>query len=238
MAGMQWTSPRLLHWIGDFNNLLYAMNGGACWRSTVSAPRPYSGAGTADWAACTPMSWAMKTSRSTPKTADLLPSDKAVPQGAVWNGRLFIGRNTTTGPQLWSCNPAATSDPAGCDSTDWSLIATNSVGDTQLSAFNDPGSTSLSMVVATAGWLYVGYDNPGGIVVFRSSAANPTSRADFEGNLGCNAANHPASCEGLGGSAFFGTAVSSTWDALGIGPALYFSAGSSSTPVRVYRIGD
>ena len=46
-----------------------------------------------------------------------------------------------------------------CDPGDWSLIAANSSGDTQLSQFNNPNNTHISLLAATQTHLYVGFDN-------------------------------------------------------------------------------
>ena len=141
------------------------------------------------------------------KLTDLAPADRVVPQFATFGGRVFTGRNTTTGPQLWSCNPAATGDPAQCDPGDWSLIAPNSSscflilcsGDTKLTQFDDGALTSITMVVATSQYLYVGFDGSNGIEVFRTANPAAATQADFEGTNGCNAALHNNNeCDGYG----------------------------------------
>jgi hypothetical protein len=166
--------------------------------------------------------------------------DKAVPQMAAFGGRLYAARNTTGGPQLWSCDPGASGDALECDSDDWSLVAINSVGSAQLSQFNNSNNTSIGALVATDSSLYVAFDNAAeGVVVFRSKVATPLSRADFEGEAGCSADLHPAACDGLFGpglgdanntQVFFGTALT-----FGISSSFYLSVGSGVAGVRIYR---
>ena len=118
----------------------------------------------------------------------------------MFGGRLFAGRNTTTGPQLWSCDPAAGANPTRCEPGDWQLVAANSAGDPLLTQFNDAALTTISMVVATPTELYVGFDGASGVHVFRTANPAASTRADFVGQAGCSAAQHPASCAGLGGA--------------------------------------
>ena len=108
----------------------------------------------------------------------------SVPQMAVFGGRLFAGRNTVAGPQLWACTPAATGDVVGCDPADWTLVAGNLVGDVRLTQLGDPDNATISLVLATATYLYVGFDNAsGGLRLYRTSLATPAAAA-FEGPLG------------------------------------------------------
>jgi hypothetical protein len=168
----------------DFGSRLYLANAGAWIRSTTTLPGPY-GDSPGHWAVCMPSAaaYTAKTSLLTAKTANLEPADRAVPQMASFKGRLYAARNTTAGPQLWGCNPATGGSATDCDPGDWFLVAANSSGDLQLSQFNNPGSTRIALLAATPDFLYVGYDNPSGIQVFRTSSATPLARADFEGEL-------------------------------------------------------
>ena len=229
-----------------FNGLFYFANNGGCERSTVAKPGPWNPGllnlglltGPEDWASCTPSSsqWGIKTSVTTTKTTDFTPSDRAVPQMAVFQGRLYLARNTTTGPQLWVCNPG--SDLA-CDAGDWTLIAQNSTGDTSLSTFNDTTVTAISLLAATAGHLYVGYDSLSGVSLFRSNTATPINRADFVGQSSCSAASHPATCAGLNGSGL-GKNLTRFWSDAVMTFAgtdyLYVSAGTGSVGASVYRV--
>ncbi|HEX4386340.1 MAG TPA: hypothetical protein VH083_25470, partial [Myxococcales bacterium] len=229
-----------------FNGLVYFANNGGCERSTVANPGAWDSGllnlglltGPEDWASCTPSSsqWSLKTSVTTTKTTDFTPADRAVPQMAVFNGRLYLARNTTAGPQLWVCNPGSDGD---CDTGDWSLIATNSTGDTSLSTFNDTTVTAISLLAATPEHLYVGYDGSAGVSIFRSGTATPVNRADFQGQSGCPAANHPASCAGLNGTGL-GKGLTKLWsDAVMTFSGtdyLYLSAGTGSTGASVYRV--
>jgi hypothetical protein len=239
-------SPAMIDTMTDFGNRLYVFSGSYCVRSTSTTPRNYKSF-PGDWATCTPTA-----SRYTAKTAILLPSShvvdvhpehKAFPQAASYRGRLYVGRNTTSGPQLWVCNPRASGGVSDCDPADWSLLAPNTSGDTSLSQFNNSYNTHVTFVAATSGHLYVGYNNPRhGVVVMRSSKAAPTSIADFVGNKGCAASGHPAVCPGIGGNGFGSTSNTRIVD----GKALtfrsqenvYLSVGTTAARLVLYRIID
>jgi hypothetical protein len=244
MPGMQTGPPQfaMIDTMTEFNGRLYLASAGNWWRAEVAAPDPYSGAA-ADWRQCRP-SAAAYTSRSAllvSVTADMEPKDKAVPQMAVFNGNLYAARNTTVGPQLWRCTPALNGDANHCDGGDWALIAANSIPDTQLSQFDNTAHTSITMLVATSSHLYVGYNSASGVSIFRSTTATPGTRADFEGEAGCSAANHPASCAGLGGAGLGDPANQRIFDARGLAldgtpTAVYVTVGNSDDPVRVFRL--
>ncbi|MGZ6123812.1 MAG: hypothetical protein ACXWLR_02575, partial [Myxococcales bacterium] len=193
-----------------FNGSLHAANAGGCGK--------YDGL---LWTSCSPSApaWAL-TPVTTPKTSDLFPADKAVPQMAVFNGRLYLARNTTAGPQLWACNPLPL---LPCAPGDWSLLAPNGAGNTQLSQFDDGSLKIVSLLVATSQHLYVGYDAPGGIRLFRSTTAVPVARSDFQSPV----------TPGLGNG------VTQILDGKALtfagGEYLYLAARTASGPVQVYR---
>ncbi|HTL35228.1 MAG TPA: CARDB domain-containing protein [Kofleriaceae bacterium] len=200
-----WTSGTTEHIdaIGGVSGIVYAMNKNAWVRATGTAPSPYPSLClpllcAPDWTDITPSAsaYGAKTSRSTAKGGQLEPVDRAVPQVALFGTRFFVARNTTVGPQLWACSPSA----GKCDSNDWALVAPNSTGDTQLTQFNDTSLTSITMLVATPSYLYVGFDSASGVQVFRTANPAATTRAAFEGQAGCAASNHPGTCAGYGGA--------------------------------------
>ncbi len=229
--------------ISSLNGLLYVFNNGGCMRVTVATPPSYS-SGSAQWSQCTPDGppWTFKVSVTTDKTAGIEPADRAFPGAAVYRGGLVTGRNTTDGPQLWSCDPNRTIPTLGCDAGDWSHIAPNSSGDALLSQFDNSNNTSLSMVVATSSAVYVGYDNPDdGVVVFRSTLAAPATRADFTGAGGCDAALHPTSCGGVGGNGFgqpqrFTRIFDATVVVEGENEYVYLVVGDGTQPPAVVRL--
>ena len=191
---------------------------------------------------CTPsdQAWRQRNSRVPTKTADLEPADRAVPQMAVFQGRLYLARNTLEGPQLFTCTPAKTAPAEHCDPGDWSLVAPNTtLSDTQLTQFNNPGNQAISLLVATAQHLYVGFDNPQGFVLLRTAVAAPATVADFQGAGGCSASQHPTGCAGLGGNGL-GAGVTRVFQGLvvhlGTTESVYLTAGTGSGPVRVFRI--
>jgi hypothetical protein len=161
--------------VRGFGGLLHVFNSGGCARInqqdvTVS---PLT------WTSCTPSApaYAAKASVATQKSADLTPADYAFPAVVPYGGRLYAARNTIAGPQLWACAPGA---DGVCDPGDWSFIAPNGSGDAQLTQFDDPASSAISLLAASSTHLYVGFDNAGGVGVFRSALTAPALRSDFE----------------------------------------------------------
>jgi hypothetical protein len=211
-------------------------------RATVAAPESYASS-PGHWAACTPSApaWAAKASVTTLFTSGLEPRARAVPALVPWQGRLLAVRNTQDGPQLWSCNPAASGDPAACDPGDWSLVAQNLSGDAQLSQLGDAGNTRATLLVATGAWLYLGFDNGAGVQLYRTAAATPVNASDFQGQGGCAAGT--AGCQGLGGNGLGDAARSTRFqDGKALSPpgaaGLYFTTGNGSDPARLHRILD
>ncbi len=177
--------------MASFGGQLYAANGTGCSRRSS----------TGTWSDCTPPGWSAATSTSTTKTSDFLPGDKAAPAMATFAGRLFLARNTTAGPQLWST-----------DGSTWQQVAS-------------PGSGTISLLAATAEHLYVGYDGASGVTLFRSVVSTPPVNAsDFA----------PFGGTGLGAG------VTTIYDARAVafgGPDyLYVAAGSTGSPVQVFRL--
>jgi hypothetical protein len=241
----KFASPLLIDTLTAFNDRLYVVNNGGCMRSTNPTPRAY-GTFPADWASCTPSlaAWSSLTSKTTTKAADLEPVDRAVPGMAVFQGRLYLARNTTVGPQLFMCTPGTTGSTTDCDPGDWSLVAANSTGNTQLSQFDEPDNTALSLLMATPRSLFVGFNNSTkGVVVLRSSGATPvpTARADFVGKGGCSAAQLATGCEGVGGNGL-GAGATRLFDGVVAGDSgsesLYLTAGNGTGPAGLYRLPD
>ena len=222
---------------------------GACTSGLLGLGLGVLGASCGDWFDATPTAWNAKSSLTTSKTSDLEPADRAVPGMAVFNGRLYAARNTVDGPQLWSCSPSGTQ----CNPSDWALAAPNSVGDTQLTQFNDPDNAAITLLAATSQHLYVGFNNAArGVVVYRAALppapANPSAFGigQFEGRLGGPAVS-ASSCTGPSGACpGFGD------DGLGLGLGatrifdgkvynlsgaenLYLATGDGTSPVRIYR---
>jgi len=192
-----------------------------------------------DWTDVTPsaLAYTAKVALTTTKTSDLEPADRTVPAFATFGGRFYAARNTTTGPQLWSCDPARSGSATQCDSGDWSLVAPNTSGDTQATQFNDANNASMTLLAATSQHLYVGFNNSvRGVVLYRTANTTAAAVADFTGRLECSATG--SSCPGLGGDGL-GAALTHLYDgrALTLGGTdhLYLAAGTGTSPVRIYR---
>jgi len=193
-----------------------------------------------DWTNATPSAaaYSNKTSLASTKASDLEPADRAVPSMVTLGGHLFAARNTTTGPQLWSCDPTRSGDTAQCDPGDWFLVAPNTSGDTRLTQFNDATNASVTLLAATPQHLFVGFNNSSrGIVVYRTSNAAAATAADFTGRQGC-AASGGSGCHGLGGDGL-GRGLTRIFDGKALNFAgadfLYLAAGTGTSPVRIYR---
>ena len=224
----------------DFGGSLYAANNGGIARS-VGSPTPCAAPGCSNWVDATPSAaaWGAKTAVLPDNVTQgaIDPSQRAVPAMVSFGGRIFAARNTQDGPQLWSCNPAIAGDSLQCDPADWTLIARNSFGDSQLTQFNDIGNWAITLLVATATHLYVGFNNPWGVQVYRTALPGAASRADFAGSMGCDASG--SSCAGIGGSGL-GANIVRLQDAQAFTFSslewVYLSGAPSSGPVKVYRL--
>jgi hypothetical protein len=139
-------------------------------------------------------------------------------------------------PQLWRCEPSG--GPGACVSTDWSLAAPDPAG--SLTRLGDPTGEALTVLAATARWLYAGIDDgTAGVQLFRAAAA-PRSAGELRGRGGC-AAGSPG-CEGLGGAGFGDRGVTRFLDArvftAGGVTSLWIVAGDGVGPARLYRVDD
>jgi len=226
--------------ITDLNGALYVANNGGIARS-VGAPAPCNAGGCANWADATPSApaWSSKTSVVVDSTVlgTLQPAQRAVPAMVAFGGRLFAARNTTTGPQLWSCDPSKGSDPQQCEQGDWTLLAPNSTGDTLLTQFDSTANTAITLLAATSMHLYVGFNSASGIQIFRTALPTASARSDFTGQLGCDASQ--SACPGIGGTGL-GAALTRifdghvfTWSGA---EWVYLAAGDGSTGPKVYRL--
>ncbi len=234
-----WTSnddPEGIDAIGSSAGIVYVANKNAWVRSMTTTPQPVPalcGLCLQEWLAITPSATAYtsRASRTVLTAGRMAARDRAVPQIVEFGGNIFVARNTTVGPQLWTCTP----DAGRCYAADWRLVAANSTGDTLLTQFNDATLTSITMLVATPSYLYVGFDSTAGARVFRTSTT-ATTRADFEGLDGCSAAQHPATCAGYGGAGFGDSNNTRIFDAKAVGSRLWMTVGNGTVPVGLVMV--
>ncbi|NVB85093.1 MAG: hypothetical protein HOV81_42395 [Kofleriaceae bacterium] len=235
-----WTSiddPEGVDAIGNSGGIVYLANKNAWVRATTISPQPIPAiCGTCfpDWTTITPTATAYtaRASRAVLGAVRMDARDRAVPQIVTFGGNLFVARNTTVGPQLWTCNPTFNR----CSSSDWRLVAPNSTGDALLTQFNDASLTSITMLVATPSLLYVGFDSAAGVRVFRSTNAAAAVRADFEGLDGCSAAQHPATCGGFGGNGFGDPNNTRIFDAKVVGSRVWMTVGDGTVPAGLVMV--
>jgi hypothetical protein len=212
---------------GVFQDKIFLANGGGSQtdgdggiiRSTVNDPISYLDS-PADWEDVTPTAipewWdgGMRFSTELIAINKLIPSDKAFPAMAEFNGKLYVIRNTTTGPQLWKYDGIA-----------WSLVANNGAG---LTTMGNPNNTASSLMVVNGDHLYIGYDNGiEGAQLWRTvfGVTDPNIEADFEA----------VSTDGFGDPAinqriYHGLSISS-----GGVDYLWVLSGSSGGSMNVYR---
>jgi hypothetical protein len=136
-------------------------------------------------------------------------------------------------PQLWKCSPALTGSATDCDSADWSLVAEDAVT-TGSSNFADTNNRRITLLKTNGSRLYIGFNNPNGIQVFRtkSGVTNPVNESDFEAVPGPT-----------GGASFNSRFVQEIYSAVskldGAIYNLYLSVGGKNgatpVPVKVYR---
>jgi hypothetical protein len=221
--------------IAELDGRVYFFNDVGCVVARSLAPEA-----TAGFDACSPaegLAYARADSLVPTRQHDLTPADRAWPAAVAWKGRLFAIRNTTAGPQLWRCDPAAGTDPAACDAADWTLVAAGA-GTGYRTRLGKPGATAATLLLATSTHLWVGLDDPGGVHLFRTSAEVPALESDFVGHGGCVAGS--AGCEGFGGDGFGDAAATRILDAKVIewsgGTDLVLSVGDGTSPVRIVRV--
>jgi hypothetical protein len=230
------TTISMIDAIAELNGHVYFFNNSGCLGSRTTTPQ----AG-ADFFPCSPtpgLDYDVASAVDPPRQYDLEPRDRAWPQVAVWNGRLFAIRNTSTGPQLWGCQPGRRGDPLVCDPSDWHLVAADATYRTRLGKAT---ATAASLLVATPTHLFFGLDDAtGGVHLFRTAAADPAAASDFTGRDGCLAGT--TGCEGIGGDGFGAPGrLVRIFDAKAIPTSeghtdVYLTTGDGIGPVHVIRV--
>lgn len=203
----------------EVDGVLYGANRTAWFRSTVASPQSAADS-PVDWAVIHPSAEAFTTTIGRVQTTarDLEPADRAVPQIASFGGRVFVARNTTVGPQLWACD-------APCDSAAWYLVAPNNDG-APLTQFDDLSLHSVSMVVATPAFLYVGFDSTDGVRVFRTAKPDARTHADFE----------PYGSVGFGDRAAYTRILDAAVLTLDGTPRVWLTAGNGISPFSLVTL--
>jgi hypothetical protein len=229
VTGANLSNISLVDAFAELNGRVYVFNQGGCLAAKTATP-----VSRADFANCSPSSSSYVGSPSLwpSQMANLEPSEKAWPQVAAWNGRLYAIRNTSSAAQLWRCDPAASAsgDALVCEPSEWSLAASFSISD------DDAVDPRAALLVPTPRYLYLGLEYSGGVRLYRADVA-PTQRSDFRGRNGCTVGT--TGCEGLGGNGL-GIGAARFLDAKALelvgDTNLYFTVRTSSGPVRLFRI--
>jgi hypothetical protein len=191
---------------------------------------------------CTPLppsTWETTGVGQYPAKQDVTPADKGVTGMVAWSGRLYLARNTAGNvPELWVFTPRR--DPGtgaflGCavDRSDWRRVATH---------FRDPANTHLTALFASDRYLYVGYDDAGGVQLWRTDHPAPQDEAAFTGTAGCRAFTvvDGVTCRPVGGAGFGDPLNTRFFDANRFGAAdqIWATVGNPAAPVRVFRIAE
>ncbi|TGL34859.1 hypothetical protein EHQ52_10240 [Leptospira koniambonensis] len=183
------------------------------------------------------------------KFYDLIPADRAFAQFAEFNDKLYVTRTicvqatqatgirtaagTVTGctdgtdtnrrAQLWKCSPATTGNSSECDAGDWTVVGDDGTGITN---FGDSTNRTITMVAKNGTYLYVGFDNPAGIRIYRTNTADPGSASSSWTQIAGNGLTDSGNVQQI----FSAVSVNT-----GNVYYLYVSVGKNNTPVRVYR---
>ncbi|PKA05654.1 hypothetical protein CH375_04025 [Leptospira ellisii] len=183
------------------------------------------------------------------KFYDLIPGDRAFAQFAEFNNNLYVtrnvcvqssqalgirsapgnvtgctdGTNTNRRAQLWKCDPTVSGNATECDALDWSVVGDDGSGITNM---GDSTNRTITMVVKNGSYLYIGYDNPAGIRIYRTNAANPASSSASWTQVAGNGLTDTTNVQQI----FSAVSVPSG----GIN-YLYVSVGKNGVPVRTYR---
>lgn len=111
------------------------------------------------------------------------PSGRAFPAADVFNGLLYLARNTTAGPQIWAYNGAS-----------FTLVADNG---SHLSNMGVGANSRITLLAVNGDRLYVGYDNPAdGVMMYRTlpGVSAPSAQTDFE-QVSSGGLGYPASIQ-------------------------------------------
>lgn len=163
----------------------------------------------------------------------------------AYGDRLYLAMPDTGGGRPFLLALLATPPSPGLDTVKDSDVLNLKADDipgmnTPGTQFNNPGNTSINMLVATNSHLYVSYNNASGIVVFRSGAVVPSTAADFEGQAGCSAASPPATCQGLGGNGLGDLSNTEGYSGsvltFGDEEFVYISSGSGISGFQIHRV--
>lgn len=182
---------------------------GGVIRSNNIDPASCTGFGNcASWLNISPSSSKYIQNFSNPLTrvVDLKAADRPIPAFETFNNKLYMIRNAcrtvmmkdayywapstlnegtcpvgNERPQLWKCSPALTGSTTDCDSGDWSLVAEDAVT-LGASNFGDTFNRRITLLKRNGSMLYVGFNNPNGIKVYRTKigVTDPSSVSDFE----------------------------------------------------------
>ncbi|OHD63028.1 MAG: hypothetical protein A2176_09410 [Spirochaetes bacterium RBG_13_51_14] len=159
------------------------------------------------------------------------PGHKGVPILMTYNGKLYMARNVTDGSpdnyhqvrgELWKCDPATTGNASACDPGDWTRIISGTE--------SDLGGVAISLLQNNgAGRLYVGFDNPAGVTVWRIASTDPPATSGSMASAGWVEQGLP----GLNNSHIklysSATINDGTYD------YIYLTAGDDTNSIRVYR---
>jgi len=226
----------------SFNSMLYAANNGGVvyssnytnmsspTRSHPNAFRPTDG----DASEPTPSEETLLLPLGSAGLGKLSPGQRGVPKLLEYNGKLYMARNvastsakhTVLRGELWKCTPGTTGGATTCEPSDWVRIISST--ETDLPSSGAGCAISLLQNNGT-GKLYVGFDHPSGVTVWRVASTDP----------GPTTGNQMSSVwteQGLPGlSNSHINIYSSATISDGTYDYIYLTAGDNDNAIRVYR---
>ncbi|MBN1497483.1 MAG: Ig-like domain-containing protein [Spirochaetes bacterium] len=169
----------------------------------------------------------------------LSPGERGVPRLIEYNGKLYMARNvaytsarnTVIRGELWKCSPATTGGATTCEPDDWERIITGMETDLPDSNVGDVNVTgnAISLLQNNGSTrLYVGFDHPSGVTVWRVASTDPGPTTGTMASVWTQAGNL-----GLDNSHIKLYSSATIYD--GTYDYIYLTAGDDTNAIRVYR---
>ncbi len=169
----------------------------------------------------------------------LSPGEHGVPRLIEYNGKLYMARNvaytsarnTVIRGELWKCSPATSGGATTCEPDDWERIITGvetDLPDSNVGDVNVTGNAISLLQNNGSTRLYVGFDHPSGVTVWRVASTDPGPTTGTMASVWTQAGN-------LGLDNSHVKLYSSATINDGTYDYIYLTAGDDANAIRVYR---
>lgn len=169
----------------------------------------------------------------------LSPGQRGVPRLIEYNGKLYMARNvaytaahnTVIRGELWKCSPATSGGATTCEPDDWERIITGvetDLPDSNVGDVNVTGNAISLLQNNGSTRLYVGFDHPNGVTVWRVESTDPGPTTGTMASVWTQ-----AGILGLGNSHTKLYSSATIFD--GTYDYIYLTAGDDANAIRVYR---